>query len=112
MVSDVTGALAGDEVATAEYWVEHLRRAVRFADGMTTLHSEGCNVFLEVGPAPILSSMGRRCLPDPNAGVGAQPATQPPGRGAHRADASASCGRQAWTSTGGRTTHRSVGAAW
>ena len=66
MVSDVTGALAGDEVASAEYWVEHLRRAVRFADGITTLHSEGCNVFLEVGPAPILSSMGRRCLPDPN----------------------------------------------
>ncbi|MEO8695420.1 MAG: SDR family NAD(P)-dependent oxidoreductase [Acidimicrobiales bacterium] len=64
MVSDMTGTIAGAEVASAAYWVEHLRRAVRFADGMTTLAQEGCNVFLEVGPAPILSAMGRRCLPD------------------------------------------------
>ena len=65
MVSDLTGEVAGDEVATAAYWVEHLRRAVRFADGMKTLHREGCNVFLELGPAPVLSTMGRRCLGTP-----------------------------------------------
>jgi acyl transferase domain-containing protein len=67
MVSDMTGTIAGAEVASAGYWVEHLRRAVRFADGITTLAREGCNVFLEVGPAPILSAMGRRCLPNAHA---------------------------------------------
>ena len=67
MVSDMTGTIAGAEVASSAYWVEHLRRAVRFADGMTTLAQEGCNVFLEVGPAPILNAMGRRCLTDAHA---------------------------------------------
>jgi myxalamid-type polyketide synthase MxaB len=67
MVSDMTGTVAGAEVASASYWVEHLRRAVRFADGVQTLAHEGCNVFLEVGPSPILSAMGRRCLPDVHA---------------------------------------------
>ncbi|MEO5899603.1 MAG: type I polyketide synthase, partial [Ilumatobacteraceae bacterium] len=64
MVSDMTGGIAGDEVATPGYWVEHLRRAVRFADGVSTLHREGCNVFLEIGPSPTLVAMGQRCLAD------------------------------------------------
>lgn len=52
------------EVATAEYWVEHIRRPVRFAAGVQTLADMGCGTFVEMGPKPVLLGMGRNCLPD------------------------------------------------
>jgi len=62
VVSDVTGAEAGPEIATAEYWVRHLRRAVRFADGVRWLESEGATRFLEVGPDGVLTALAQGCL--------------------------------------------------
>jgi polyketide synthase 12/epothilone polyketide synthase D len=62
LVSNLTGALAGEEVATPAYWVRHVREAVRFADGMQTLAAQRIDVFLEVGPQPHLSGMGAGCI--------------------------------------------------
>jgi myxalamid-type polyketide synthase MxaB len=61
LVSNLTGkALAQGESLSAEYWRKHVRQAVRFSEGVETLVGMGCDVFVEVGPAPHLSSMGRR----------------------------------------------------
>jgi acyl transferase domain-containing protein/NADPH:quinone reductase-like Zn-dependent oxidoreductase/short-subunit dehydrogenase/aryl carrier-like protein len=60
LVSNVTGALAGDEVRTPAYWRRHVRDAVRFGDGIATLLEDGYRVFLEVGPAPTLLNMAQR----------------------------------------------------
>ncbi len=62
MVSNLEGGLATGEIATADYWVEHVRRPVRFAAGMGTLEQQGYAVFLEIGPKPALLAMGRRCV--------------------------------------------------
>ena len=62
LVSNVTGELAGSEVAGAAYWVEHVRAAVRFEQGMEALWGVGCRVFVEVGPHPVLVGMGRECV--------------------------------------------------
>jgi malonyl CoA-acyl carrier protein transacylase len=62
LVSDLTGRLAGDEVASAGYWRRHLREPVRFAAGMATLHEMGSKVFVEIGPRPALLALGRRCV--------------------------------------------------
>lgn len=67
LISNVTGQQVTTEITNAEYWVRHLRRSVRFADGMETLHQQGYEVFLEIGPKPTLLGMGRKCLPE---GVG------------------------------------------
>ncbi|NEQ64996.1 MAG: acyltransferase domain-containing protein, partial [Symploca sp. SIO2D2] len=64
IISNVTGTIADKSVTTAQYWINHLRQPVRFADSMTTLHQEGAELFLEIGPKPILLGMGRQCLPE------------------------------------------------
>ncbi|MEV4921528.1 type I polyketide synthase [Streptomyces roseoverticillatus] len=62
VVSTLTGRLA--EPYTAEYWVRHVREAVRFADGVRTLHDLGVTAFVEIGPGGVLSALAQGCLED------------------------------------------------
>ncbi|OPF74901.1 polyketide synthase, partial [Streptomyces antioxidans] len=62
VVSNVTGEAAGEELCTPEYWVRHVRGAVRFGDGMRFLAERNVTRFVEIGPAGVLSAMGEECL--------------------------------------------------
>ncbi|UYQ66231.1 SDR family NAD(P)-dependent oxidoreductase [Streptomyces peucetius] len=64
LVSNMTGGLVSAEVADPEYWVRHVRQAVRFADGVQTLWDLGVRRFLELGPDGVLTAMARQCLED------------------------------------------------
>ena len=60
-VSNVTGTWITDADATnPDYWVQHLRQTVRFADGLDTLCQDSAHVFLEVGPGQTLSTITRQ----------------------------------------------------
>jgi polyketide synthase 1/15 len=52
VVSNVTAKLvgSGSDFGSARYWVEHIRRAVRFADSARHLQTCGATHFIEVGP--------------------------------------------------------------
>jgi myxalamid-type polyketide synthase MxaB len=63
LISNLTGREAGGEIAQASYWVRHVRQAVRFADSIRTAAANGCGIFLEAGPQPVLCGMGQLCLP-------------------------------------------------
>uniref|UniRef100_UPI0037704E4C type I polyketide synthase n=1 Tax=Streptomyces sp. BK79 TaxID=3350097 RepID=UPI0037704E4C len=63
-VSTVTGGPVVEEIATAEYWVEHARREVRFADAVSCLHADGVETFVEIGPDGVLSAMGPEIVDD------------------------------------------------
>ncbi|MEV0059751.1 SDR family NAD(P)-dependent oxidoreductase [Nocardia sp. NPDC050718] len=62
IVSNVTGAPAGDAVLDPEYWVTQVRGCVRFAPGVTALIESGVRRFVEVGPDAVLTAMTRSCL--------------------------------------------------
>ncbi|MEV4316931.1 type I polyketide synthase [Actinocrispum sp. NPDC049592] len=62
IVSNVTGARAGDELLTPEYWVRHIRGTVRFYEGVQTLRDLGVTTFVELGPDGVLTAMVRDCV--------------------------------------------------
>ncbi|MFY7570812.1 acyltransferase domain-containing protein [Streptomyces sp. WI04-05B] len=58
VVSNVTGRLAEPgQLTDPQYWVDHVRRPVRFADGVTAAAGDGDVVFVELGPGAALSSV-------------------------------------------------------
>lgn len=62
-ISNVSGTWITPEEATdPEYWVRHLRSAVRFADGLDELLSNPRAVFIEAGPGNALSTFVRKHL--------------------------------------------------
>jgi len=68
LVSNVTGAYASfDDVSRPDYWLTHMREAVRFYQSVQTLAGQGVTHFVEIGPHPVLTSMGPDCLPGSSA---------------------------------------------
>ncbi len=60
-VSNVTGTWITPEQATdPAYWAGHLRRTVRFADGIATIAADPSRILLEVGPGLTLCSLARQ----------------------------------------------------
>src|SRR6202008_3161437 len=55
---------AGQDFASADYWTQHIRAAVRFADSIRFANSAGASRFLEVGPGGGLTSSIEECLAD------------------------------------------------
>ncbi len=62
LVSNVSGKLHGEELCSAEYWVRHVREAVRFGDGVRTLHEAGVRTFIEIGPRATLLGLVPGCV--------------------------------------------------
>ncbi|MFF6954661.1 SDR family NAD(P)-dependent oxidoreductase [Streptomyces iakyrus] len=74
VVSNVTGTEATEQQLTdPAYWSEHIRRPVRFEQGITHLLGEGATTFLEIGPDATLTTLTRATLPggDQHAAVAA-----------------------------------------
>jgi len=63
LVSNVTGRIASNaELARPDYWSRHAREAVQFWQGLQTLQEQDCDVYLEVGPHPVLLGIAKGTL--------------------------------------------------
>ncbi|QIS20457.1 type I polyketide synthase [Nocardia terpenica] len=72
LVSNVTGATATDqEICSPDYWVRHVREAVRFGAGIRHLYDGGVTTYLEIGPDAVLTAMGQECLTEEEADTAA-----------------------------------------
>jgi acyl transferase domain-containing protein/aryl carrier-like protein len=66
LVLNLTGRISDEATPiNANYWRRHARETVRFAESIQSLHRLGIRAFLEIGPAPVLTGMARRCVEDP-----------------------------------------------
>ncbi|AWI31547.1 type I polyketide synthase [Streptomyces tirandamycinicus] len=64
-VSTVTGqAVLPGEWTSPDYWVEQVRRPVRFLDAVRTLEAAGATTLLEIGPDAVCATMAADCLED------------------------------------------------
>ncbi|MDX3848927.1 type I polyketide synthase [Streptomyces europaeiscabiei] len=64
LVGNLTGELVVDEVRDPDYWVRHVREAVRFAAGTRALTAAGVTRFVELGPDGTAGAMVQDCLAD------------------------------------------------
>ncbi|WP_018568363.1 type I polyketide synthase [Streptomyces sp. PsTaAH-124] len=59
-VSTVTGDTVTDELTTAAYWTEHIRKPVRLTDALAHLPAVA---FLEIGPDAVLTALAQDIVP-------------------------------------------------
>ncbi|MEU3877903.1 type I polyketide synthase [Streptomyces sp. NPDC029704] len=69
VLSNVTGGPADPaELATPQYWVEHIRRPVLFAEGVRAARAAEAVHFVEIGPGSTLAALASAVLAEADAG--------------------------------------------
>lgn len=60
IIANLTGDLASAAYAEADYWLRHLRQPVLFQQSLETLARQDVDLWLEIGPKPVLTGLIRQ----------------------------------------------------
>ncbi|MGW4549978.1 SDR family NAD(P)-dependent oxidoreductase [Streptomyces violaceorubidus] len=63
-VSTVTARPEEGGWSAPEYWIDQVRRPVRFADAVRAVADTPVSALIEIGPDSVLSALAEQCLPD------------------------------------------------
>jgi acyl transferase domain-containing protein/glutamate-1-semialdehyde aminotransferase len=67
LISSLTGApLANQSGYSIEYWEHQLRQPTQFEKSMRYLESKDCQIYIEIGPRPILTGMAQKFMSGKN----------------------------------------------
>jgi len=64
IISNLTGELCDDYIASASYWVEHISAPVKYKQSVETLLNESIDTFIELGPHTTLLGMAKVVVTD------------------------------------------------
>jgi phthiocerol/phenolphthiocerol synthesis type-I polyketide synthase C len=62
IISTLTGHAGNGHTFDSDYWQRQIRQPVLFADAVGVLINQGHQVFIEIGPEPVLLGSIRQCL--------------------------------------------------
>ncbi len=64
LVSNLTGTFAGETTVSGRYFRDHIREPVLFAPGIEKLAAAGYDLFVEIGPHPVLGQVAAQSAPE------------------------------------------------
>lgn len=64
LMCNLSGLPAEPDTLDSRYFRDHIRQPVQFGPGVASLAADGCNVFVEIGPHPVLSPLVSQLVPD------------------------------------------------
>ncbi|WP_309891775.1 SDR family NAD(P)-dependent oxidoreductase [Archangium sp.] len=64
-ITNVTAERAGDDFNAVDYWSRQLCAPVRFSEGVRRARELGCDVWVEIGPNPVLLGAVSRSFDEP-----------------------------------------------
>lgn len=65
IISNITGKVSGNEIASADYWVSQITAPVYFLQGIRELETKKCSLLLGMGPDASLLAMAKSCWLSP-----------------------------------------------
>ena len=67
LVCNITGSpLSVEKITDGNYWANHIRRPVRYAESIESTMQLGCDLILELGPQAVLTRMAAGSWPHPS----------------------------------------------
>jgi acyl transferase domain-containing protein len=67
VISNLTGKEISKQELNADYFANHIRNAVQFSNGIEYLQQKNIDIYLEVGPNPVLVSLAKQTNTNANA---------------------------------------------
>ncbi len=62
IVSSAIAKVVSHEMADPQYWLDQARNPVLFTEAMVELSRQGVTHYVEIGPHPVMLTMGRQCI--------------------------------------------------